>query len=403
MSTQRVIAHSLRTMTRHKVRTGFMMLGSAVGVAALTLVISAGQAAERKTIETVSRMFGDSAVLIMDGGGHFIGSLRGQGTRLKIADIEAIAMELPDVEAWDPEQGLGNGSVRSGDATDRARVTGQSERFEQVWGRKAIQGEFFDSAAVKESARVAVIGKTVVKELFRGEDPLGAEIQIGSVPFRVIGVLEAWGTDPHGMDRDNDVIVPITTLMRRLTNVDTISGAKLLVRDPARAEPMRADIRRILRERHALAANEPDDFSIITPDEVRRMVSLVRKVLFLYLPLVAGVSLLVGALVSAILMLVSVSARTGEIGLRRAVGAGTVDIRLQFLIETTATTLGGGALGIMLGYAGARLAATRMHLGEVDVWAAIALGIAASTLVGLAAGLIPAMRAARLQPVDALR
>jgi putative ABC transport system permease protein len=403
MSTHRVIAHSLRTMTRHKVRTGFMMLGSVVGVAALTLVISAGQAAERKTIETVSRMFGDSAVLIMDGGGHFMGSPRGQGTRLKIDDIEAIAMELPDVEAWDPEQGLGNGSVRRGDATDRARVTGQSERFEQVWGRKAIQGEFFDSGAVKASARVAVIGKTVAKELFRGEDPLGAEIQIGSVSFRVIGVLEAWGTDPHGMDRDNEVIVPITTLMRRVANVDTISGAKLLVRDPARAEPMRAQIRRILRERHALAANEPDDFSIITPDEVRRMVGQVRKVLFLYLPLVAGVSLLVGGLVSAILMLVSVSARTAEIGLRRAVGAGTGDIRLQFLIETTATTLGGGALGIALGYAGARLAATHMHLGKVDVWAAIVLGIVASTLVGLAAGLIPAVRAARLQPVDALR
>jgi len=146
-----------------------------------------------------------------------------------------------------------------------------------------------------------------------------------------------------------------------------------------------------------------DDFTIITPAEVRQMVGQIRKILFLYLPLVAGVSLFVGGLVAAILMLVSVSERTAEIGLKRAVGAGTADIRLQFLIETTATTLAGGALGIALGYAGARMAATHLHLGGVGVWDAILLGITVSTLVGLLAGMIPAMRAARLRPADALR
>jgi putative ABC transport system permease protein len=205
------------------------------------------------------------------------------------------------------------------------------------------------------------------------------------------------------MDRDNEVLVPITTLMRRVTNVDTIASAKLLLRNSNDAERTSTEIRRILRARHALAANEPDDFTIITPAEVRGMVAQVQKVLFLYLPLVAGVALVVGALVSAILMLVSVNARTGEIGLRRAVGAGIGDIRLQFLVESAATTIAGGALGIALGYAAARAAASRMHLGEVELITTLLFGIAASTAVGLLAGTIPAMRAARLHPVDALR
>jgi putative ABC transport system permease protein len=403
MSAIRVIKHSVRTMARFKVRTGFMMLGSVVGVAALTFVVSAGQAAERKTMETVSRMFGDSAILIVDGGGHLMGGPRGQGTRLKLDDIDAIAKELPNVESWDPQQGLPGGSVRHGDVTEQARVTGESERSEHVWGRRAERGEYFDAAAVKAADRVAVVGETVVRKLFQDEDPLGAEILIGSVPFRVIGVLEPWGTDPHGMDRDNEVIVPISTLMRRVTNVDTINSAKLLIRDSGAAEQMSGEIRRILRERHALATNEPDDFTIITPAEVRSMVGQIRKVLFLYLPMVAGVSLVVGGLVSAILMLVSVNSRRAEIGLRRAVGAGMADIRLQFLVESAATTVAGGLLGIALGYAGARGAAMHMHLGKVELLGAVLLGIAASMVVGLLAGTIPAMRAARLHPVDALR
>jgi putative ABC transport system permease protein len=402
MSTARLIKHSLRSMARYKLRTGFMMLGSLVGVASLTLVISAGQAAERKMLKMVGQIFGDSSIIVIDGASRMMG-MRGPATRLKVDDIEALAKELPGIEAWDPQQGLSNTSVRRGDATDTAQVFGESERSEQVWGRKASLGEYFDATAVKGSARVALIGETVTKALFKDEEPLGADIQIGSVPFRVIGVLEPWGTDPHGMDRDNEVVVPITTLMRRVTNVDTIAAAKLLVSDPARFEEMTREIKRILRERHALAVNQPDDFTVHTATEVREMVGQVQKVLFLYLPLVAGVSLLVGAIVAASLMLVSVNERAGEIGLRRAVGARTEDIRLQFLIETAATTLAGGIGGILLGYIAARFGASRMHLGDVDVWNAALLGIAASTLTGLIAGLVPAMRAARMRPVDALR
>jgi len=402
MRTLRLVGHSLRMMGRYKLRTSFMMLGTLIGVAALTLVISVGQAAQRKMLQTFRQYFGDSTIIIFDGGGRMMGGPRGQGARLKIDDIEAIAKQLPGIEAWDPQQGLAS-SVRRGEAADNAQILGQSERSEKVWNRKALRGEFFDDTAVTGSARVAVVGETVVRELFGNADPLGADIQIGSVPFRVIGILEPWGTDPHGMDRDNEIVVPISTLMRRLTNVDTISAAKLVVTDPGRDQEMAEEIRKILRERHALSEAQPDDFSIHTAKEVRRTLAGVERVIFLYLPLVAAVSLVVGGIVSASLMLASVNERIGEIGLRRAVGAHREDIRLQFLMESAAIALVGAMAGVVTGYILARMGASRMHLGAISPWSGALVGVLTSTVVGLVAGLMPALRAAKVNPAEALR
>lgn len=402
MKKARLARHSLRMMSRYKLRTGFMMLGSVIGIAGLTFVISVGQSAQRKILKTVGQMFGDSGIVIHDGGGEMMGGPHGPGTRLKIDDIAAIAKEVPGIEAWDPMQTI-TASVRHGDSADNAAVFGESERWPQVWNRTTSRGDLFDETAVTGSARVAIIGETIVKELFGNDDPLGADIQIGSVPFKVIGVLETWGTDPHGMDRDNEVIVPISTLMRRLTNVDTISAAKLVVTDASRSDEMKAEIRRILRERHGLTSGQPNDFSIITATEIRRMVGQVQRVLFFYFPLVAVIALVVGGIVSASLMLASVNERVAEIGLRRAIGARSQDIRLQFLLETTITTLAGGVGGVIFGYAVAQLGATRMHLDGVNPWMAALLGVIASGLVGLLAGVLPALRAARLHPAEALR
>ena len=402
MNTLRLIKHGAGMLGRHKVRTGFMMVGSFIGVAALTLVISVGQAAKQKMLIMVRQVFGEASVMIMDGGAHMMGGPRNPGTRLKLDDIAAIANQVSGIENWDPQQGLTT-TVRHGDAADSAQVLGESERYEQVWNRTATRGALFDSAAVKSSARVAIIGQTVANQIFKDEDPIGSDIQIGSVPFRVIGILERWGTDPHGMDRDNEIVVPITTLMRRLTNVDTITGAKLVVARTANEDEMVKQVREILRSRHSLAADQPDDFSILTASEVRQMMASVERVLSLYLPMVAAVSLLVGGIVSASLMYASVNERAAEIGLRRAVGARTEDIRLQFLVETAATTVCGGAAGIVVGYVLAQMGADKMHLDGVTPWSAALLGIIASVVVGLAAGLVPAQRAARMSPIDALR
>ena len=401
MKTFRLARHSLRMMSRYKMRTSFMMMGSLIGIASLTFVISAGQAAQRGVNTMVSQSFGGSGILILAGGGETEGP-RGPAARLKIDDIAALAKEVPGIEAWDPVQTLST-SVRHGDSSDNAQILGESERWSQVWNRTASRGDSFDETAVTSSARVAIIGETVAKTLFGNDDPIGADIQIGSVPFKVVGILETWGTNAHGMDRDNEIVVPISTLMRRLSNADTISQAKLTVTDPDHFDETRAQMRRILRERHGIPSGEPDAFIIITPIQTRRMIRGVERVMFFYVPLVAAITLLVGGIVSTTLMLSSVNERVAEIGLRRALGALPADIRLQFLLETTITMLVGGLGGIALGYTLAQIGATQMHLGGVSPLMAALLGFCVSTLVGLLAGVLPALRAARLHPADALR
>ena len=242
----------------------------------------------------------------------------------------------------------------------------------------------------------------MARELFGSEDPVDSEILVGPVSFRVVGVLERFGTDVHGMDRDDEVVVPLTTAMRRLLNVDTIAGAKLLVRSSARTEAVGREVARVLRERHGLPPGRPDDFMLITDVQVRKMVGNVQRVLFLFLPLAAGVSLLAGGAISAALMLSSVSARVSEIGIRRAVGARPEDIRLQFLLESASAALTGAVAGVAVGAALAELAARRMQLGSVLSVRAVLLGLLASLAVGLAAGVLPARRAAALPPAEAL-
>ena len=403
MSTTRLLRSSFKALGRHKLRSTFMMLGSLIGVAALTFVLTIGAAAQQKLLDTVRQLFGPSAIVVTGGGGFFLGGPRGEASRLTLDDAAALGEALPEIEAWDPMQVLPRAQVRRGDASATVRLLGESERSERVWDRGVSQGEYFDAAAVTGSARVALIGETVARELFRGEDPIGAEIQIGSVPFRVTGILDRQGTDIHGMDRDNEIVIPISTAMRRVMNVDTIRAVKLLVRDPHRVDETAREVTRVLRERHALAEGQPSDFTLMTSSAVQQNVQRVRRVLFLYLPLVAGISLLAGAAVAATLMLSSVNARVGEIGLRRAVGARPQDIRLQFLMETAVTAVGGGMVGAALGSGLALFLGAQMNFGIGVSPAAVALGIALAGVTGLLAGVIPARRAALLEPAVALR
>ncbi len=403
MRTARLLRHSLKAIGRYKLRSSFIVLATLVGTAALTLVVSGGEAAERKLLTTVRQLFGGSSILLRSGGGRSPGGPRGDAARLTLDDLAAVARELPGIADWDPQQAMSNAAVRRGEANATARVIGQSERAGRVWGRGVSRGEHFDATAVASSARVALLGETVARELFGEQDPLGAEVLIGSVSVRVIGLLEPFGTDVHGMDRDDEIVVPISTAMRRLMNVDTIQSAKLLVADPAAVEQTAEEVKRVLRQRHGLAPGQPNDFHVMTAVEVQKMVGTTRRVLFLFLPLVAAVSLLAGGVVAASLMLAAVSERVGEIGLRRAVGARPVDVGRQFLFETTVTTLGGGVAGVLIGSWLARLVASRLALGDVLSWKAALVGLAAAAVTGLLAGVVPARRAARLAPADALR
>jgi putative ABC transport system permease protein len=397
-----LLTDSARALNRHRLRSSFIMLGSAVGVAALVFVLTLGQGARRKMLTTVRQIFGDSSIVVVTGGQQLIGGPRPGAARLTIDDIAAVADAVPEVELWDPQQML-TASLRHGNASAPSRVLGQSERSERVWSRRVSRGRYFDSSAVRRMERVALIGETVARNLFDRADPIGGELLIDAVPFTVIGVLERFGTDLHGMDRDNEVVVPVSTFQRRLANVDTIGIAKLLLRDTSHLERTVAQVRTALRARHALDAGQPDDFQLLSPIEVRAMMGKMQSVLTLYLPLASVVVLLVGGIVAAALMLGSVNARIGEIGLRRAVGARPQDIAWLFVAETAVTTLGGGSLGVLLGMAGARALANHLKMGPVFSWTAVLVGLALAIATGALAGVLPARRAARLAPAEALR
>ena len=402
MNTSRLLRDSLRSLRRHRLRSASIMIGSLVGVAALTFVLDIGQGIRRKMLTTVQQIFGDSSVVVIAGGMQLVDGPRPDAARLTIDDIAAAATAVPAVVDWDPQQ-VQTSSVRRAGSTATARVLGQSERAEKVWARTVSRGRFFDAADVQRRERVALVGETLVRDLFGGADPLGAEIMVDAVPFTVVGVLERFGTDLHGMDRDNEIVVPVSTLMRRLANVDTISVAKLLIADPAQNAAAAAQIREALRTRHALLQGQPDDFTLLTPSEVRQLLGKMQRIVTVYLPLASVVVLLVAGLIAATLMAGAVNARVAEIGVRRAIGACPADIARQFVAESAFTMLGGGLLGILLGSAAAQLLARRLDLGAVLSLRVALLGLALALITGLLAGVVPALRAARLRPVDALR
>ncbi len=402
MNSSRLLQTALRTLARNPLRSAFLMLGTLVGVAALTLVVSLGGVAEQRVLETVRRNFSADSLVVTSGTPILVGGPRDDAARLTLDDAEALA-GLPAIETWDPILSLEDLQVRHGDAVATARVVGSSERAPRVWGRGAAEGEFFDAAAVSSSARVAVLGPGTARALFGGEDPVGAEVQVGSVPFRVVGVLEPGGTDAHGNDRDAELSVPITTAMRRLTNVDQLRGARLVVRDAGAVEATAAEVRRVLRERHGLSGDRPDDFTVVTPVFVRHMLDTMRRIFGVFLPLVAAVALLAGAVVAASVSLLSVSERTGELGLRRALGARPRDLAAQLLVETAVTTSVGGLAGAALGIVATLGVVRHLHLAGGVSWAAVVLGLVLAAATGLAAGVLPARRAARIQVVEALR
>jgi putative ABC transport system permease protein len=272
-----------------------------------------------------------------------------------------------------------------------------------VWDWDAITGEFITDEDMTNFARVCVIGPTVQKELFGTADPVGEHLRVGNVQFEIKGIMQAKGTSPAGGDMDDRIYIPLSTLMRRVANIDYITAIKIRLTSAKDMEKTAADIRELLRERHVLAAGTPDDFTITTPTEVTTMAKKVAGTFNIFLALVAAISLISGGVVVANIMLISVNERHKEIGLRKAVGARRKDIMLQFLYEAVAVTLTGGVIGIIFGAIGAKILEAVTQMPASISWESVVLGVIFSSLVGIIAGLQPAKKAAALQPIEALR
>jgi len=251
--------------------------------------------------------------------------------------------------------------------------------------------------------RICLIGPTVKKELFGENNPIGEQIQVGNVQFEIKGVLVSKGTSPGGGDMDNRVMIPLSTFMRRVANVDYLAGIKILLESGSDINKTSEEITSILRERHKLADGIPDDFTVTTPTEVTKMAEKISGTFNLFLVLLAGISLITGGIVVANIMFISVNERKKEIGLRKAIGANIKDIMNQFLFESSAVALMGGLIGIILGTVGAKILSLVMQMPISISWGSILIGVVSSTLIGIIAGIQPARRAAKQEPIDALR
>jgi len=405
MRKRRILHSCIKILDRNRLNTLFMILGIVIGIAALSLTFSIGKGTEKQLMDNVKKQFNSNNIYIGAGRGQMGSGPQSQGpaNTLKIDDLEAIMEQIPGIAMYDPVQWLPDKEVIAGNNSLTTMIKGHSAESEIIWNRSVQKGLFFSSAEEKAAARVALIGSKLATGLFGESDPVGQQFRIGNIPFTVKGVLENQGIDAHGFDMDMDVIIPITTMMKRVMNVDYIMSASLLVEDVDNMDEIVLSITDILRERHYLSDNETNDFSIMTPVEVKDIVEDMNKVFTLILPLITGVALLTGGVVIVLIMLMSVNRRRSEIGLRKAVGARQKDINFQFLMEASLVSLGGGLLGIALGILGTKILAGKMDYTFVIPWQNIVFGIFLPVLIGVAAGIIPAKKAARQDPVEALK
>ena len=405
MKTRRIILNALKNLAKYKLRSFLMMSGIIIGILALTMVISIGLGAKNLVMERVKK-FGLESLMINANAASMMGKQASPGheiTTLTMADAEYLGGEVRSISEIAPFNRRGNANINYFDKSTTAALFGVTPTWAYVWDWDVTDGEFINDEDMTSLNRVCLIGPTVRKELFGENNPIGEQIQVGNVQFIIKGILVSKGTSPGGGDMDNRVMIPLSTFMRRVANVDYLAGIKVLLNSNSDISKTRDEIISILRERHNLADGVPDDFTVISPDEVTEMAERISGTFNLFLVLLAGISLITGGIVVANIMFISVNERKKEIGLRKAIGANIKDIMNQFLFESSAVTLMGGLIGIILGAVGAKVLNIVFQMPISISWTSILIGVISSTIVGIIAGVQPARRAAGLQPVDALR
>jgi len=402
MTTGRIIGLSFKGLGKYKMRTFLMMLGIIIGIATLTVIVSMAKGAQHKVMKGVQN-FGPNAVMASAGGGKMFGPPDDKVTTMTLDDAKAIQESIRGLRHVAPfTMNLGQ-TVIYGNKNTEAAVLGATPEFAEAWQWFADKGDFISDEDNTGLAKNCVLGRTVVRELFGDQNPIGETVRINSTNFKVIGILSKRGASPHGMDMDNRLVVPLTTAMKRLFNTTSIGIVRLYVDDPARLDEVSKSVTAILRERHHIVPPQEDDFRVTNSMAIAKTAKGVDKTMTTFLMLLASVSLAVGGIVIANIMLISVNERKKEIGIRRAFGARAKDIMHQFLAEVLIVTISGGIGGTILGFAISMGVASVQKMPAIISWEPLALAIVFSTLVGLLAGIQPARKAAAMDPVSAIR
>jgi putative ABC transport system permease protein len=403
---------SLRTLAKNKLRSGLTVLGVVIGIAAVTTMVSIGQGAG-KLVQNEFQNLGSNVILVLPSSSQNGGVRQGTVTTLTAADAQAIADECPSVLAVSPFVGAGGGQVIGGNVNwqpDQMLGVGPDYPLVRNWPLAA--GEFFTENDVTGASKVCVIGHTLVTQLFPDVDPIGQQVRVKNIPFRVVGVLTRKGANLVGQDQDNILLMPYTTVRKRLqssafANIDLVFVS---ARSEALSPKAEQEIRSLLTERHRIPLGEKPDFEVRNTAEVASVLNIITGALTAMLSAIAAISLVVGGVGIMNIMLVSVTERTREIGIRMALGARPRDILRQFLVEAVVLSSIGGLIGIGLGVGASAgvtalinvfLPSTKWPFVVSIPAALIALVFAAA--VGIFFGYYPARRASRLDPIEALR
>lgn len=389
------------SLIANKMRSILTMLGIIIGVAAVIALVSIGNGVKQDIQNSISSL-GSNLLMVMPGAPRTPGVRPSQGSMksLKVSDYQAIS-KLDGVKAASPY--TANSYVTIYQSKNwTTTVSGVSSNFQDVNNWTMAEGRFISSKNVENRERVAVVGQTVVKNLFAGEDPVGKEIRVKNIPFRVIGVLNSKGNGTMGNDQDDVIFIPYTTAMERVEGVDYLRMVYVVASDDNGIDRLQSDIENLLRVRHSIKDTNLDDFNIQNMKSIMETMEQTTGTLTLLLGAVAAISLVVGGIGIMNIMLVSVTERTREIGIRKALGATYFVIVTQFLIEAVVISLMGGLIGIALGIGASKLIGLASGMSTVISVPTIVLSFAFSMAIGLVFGIYPARKAAKLNPIDAL-
>jgi putative ABC transport system permease protein len=374
-----------------------------VGIASVILMVSAGQGAQKRILDRIRNM-GTNLIVVNAGQTQIIAGRQRQMTTVRTLtqeDAEAMTRECPSVALVAPfvSKKL---AARWEDQTANTIAVGMAAAGFTIRNFDVSKGRLFTEEENRALKRVAVLGPTVVKNLFGETDPIGLMVRIGKVPFEVVGTTLPKGIDQNGADQDDLIIVPLRTAMRRLLNVAYVQSVYAAAKDTSLMNKAESEIREVLRIRHRLRG-KPDDFTIQNQETVLATEREASQSMTVLIGSVAGISLIVGGVGILAVMLISIRERRGEIGLRRALGARCMDIRLQFLIESILLAGTGGTIGVVLGVASAFALAALGYWETLISWPSTAVAFVFSAVLGVFFGIYPASRAARLEPIEALR
>jgi len=401
-----VFRTAIKSLWANKTRSVLTMLGVVIGVGAVIAMIAVGNGASGQMQGVISSM-GVNLIMIRSGapstGGVRLGA--GSGGRLTLSDIRAIEEECWSIGAVAPMVNTG-AQVIFENRNWSTQINGTTEGFFAIRDYRLDSGRLLDDVDERSAAKVAVLGSTVARELFGDSDPIGRTIRVRNLPFDVIGVLEAKGQSAMGPDQDDVIVVPITTAQRSLSRSglpDSIAMAYVQARDASMIPSAMDEIAALLRQRHRIPPGGEDDFNLGNMTDVINTLSQTTRVMTLLLGSVASISLIVGGIGIMNIMLVSVTERTREIGIRMAIGARASDIRIQFLLEAMLLSLAGGIIGILLGWGASHGVSQILRWPTTVSGGAVMLAVGFSCFVGVFFGFWPAWKASTLRPIDALR